>query len=109
MQKLIQKVKQTTFEELCPQWNMHLAKMKSLRGISTNDKKFTFLGNDQEEYNLMDRRCCIVGEAWKGKDSYDGCNECTRFSSSGFIDFNTFRQFNKVKNEFVSHWNQTHL
>ena len=110
MLKTIQKVKhkQLTFEELCPEWSMHLAKMKSVRGITNNINKACFTGKNQKEYNLLNRTCCIVGEAWKGKDTYGGCPDCEEFSGDDFLGFNTFRQFNKAKNEFVSHWNKDH-
>ena len=109
MLKTIQKQKQITFEELCPEWSMYLAKQKSLRNISTNLNKAIFTGKDQKEYNLLNKSCCIVGEAWKRDDNYGNCGDCHEFSTVDFVSFNTFRQFNKVKNEFVSHWNQTHL
>ena len=94
-------------EKICPQWVMHLAKMKNLRRLYTSAKKSEFIGTDEKFYDIADAKMCIVGEA-HGSGDYN-CGTCEEFSYSKFLTIHSFGRMNETLNEFAVHWNQEHL
>ncbi len=109
MQKLIQKSKFVPIEKICPEWVMHIAKLRSLRNFFMSESKHQFTGKDQKYYNIYKRPCCIVGEAWKGDENYGKCFDCEIFATTKFMFISSFGKLNENLNEFAEHWNKEHL
>ena len=106
MSELIQKKKQITFEELCPEWTEIIRKEEGFENV----KHYEFYG----ERKLSRSDVCIVGEAWKGHSSYywerdsNYCGSCACFSDV-FLASQGDKHFEVLKQHFMEHWNVTHV
>jgi len=111
----VNKMKQLTFEEICPRWSNRL-KTKN----KDEDRHMTSL-------YLSDSRCCVVGEAHGLDDGYavsrrgsysKYCREC-HLSSMRIYDseihelrvpeFKARGSQEYEIQEFVKHWNEVHV
>jgi hypothetical protein len=102
---LIQVNKTKSFEELCPNWS------KAIRD-----------GTSAEQLHIMHPSQCIVGEAHGWSNNYnDNCSDCYRLSarfpsffswscsSQSIFRVNNEIEFERVKQEFMNHWNEKHV
>ena len=105
MQRLVHKF--IPIEAICPQWVMHLAKMKNLRRLYISPKKREFIGTDKKFYDITDAKTCIVGEAHSG-GNYK-CDDCKEYSYNTFMTISSLGRMNEVLKEFAVHWNKNHL
>jgi len=118
-----QKKRHLTFEEICPYHSMTLAKWDKLTLVQRKSEARTICGNSS---------ACFVGEAHGGTNKYiedgsDPCPNCINYCSvidglaSFFAPADNFYHFHygtedidwigfeKMKSEFVEHWNEVHL
>lgn len=107
-QVLVTKKKILSFEDICPQWSKYLAETQQFNFNSSA----AFIGDDQKLYDLVQPKCCIVGEAHR-EDDYSSelddayCKKCDKFSYDVF-DVRGSRSFEKFKEKFIAHFNQKH-
>ncbi len=96
----IQKKKQLTFEEICPEWSEALPEVIHTHMFWKHGK-----------LDIADSRYCVVGEAHGFTNEYwqptskKYCQECDEFSS----DFCDPAILEDAKILFTNHWNEVHL
>ena len=103
-----QKLSTLTIHEISPMWASLLARLPE-----TSEQRFY---NKEQLLDITDCKFCVVGEAYGFKDDYreqgnkDFCWDC----HSSSMNFANCLEFNgevrkELVDEFVSHWNQTHI
>lgn len=107
----------TAFFEVSPYWAKTISEaktVKDLAGCYIDGKK---LDNDNGSgHNIQDSQTCIVGEAYHAEFDWDGCDECSSFSSrfgsilEGGYDNHGNRKQQLVQNvkDFTDHWRTVH-